>query len=505
MTNLSNIELSSQRHLLKKYVAGRCYRPVRVRYFDVDTETFQERYVPCGKCLHCVSRYQQDWVTRMSLQSMHSKYTYFVTLTFSPEFLAQNTKYQELLCCISYNGEFLPLLLSKKPLQDFFKRLRFNTQRKLQYYACGEYGDTYGRPHYHFVLWSDDEFCADDISKAWSLDGQLIGRIQFDNLRLNGTLNDLFREDDSASMSGDNISSKSCFKYVAKYCTKFHRNIDNIPTIKLIQKYYDENIKGKTFNRRFNISNCPCGNYSYETWREFVHEFSPFVVCSTKYIISGEYFRQHIEEWSHEVPDKIESFGHEYSTPKCARKMWRNRVYPYRVASVKNENKISIANPMAMLRSLIFANNIFSDYNSSGIIKDGVLHISHDLQFYNLVTKEHIFIDARSGMFSTYEFRRSFGYVYTGSYSISNFVYDYSQSVVNYISLIRQDKVRNGKYITEQLKDLDAFLSNNNISYEQFTELTQQIVQELQDEFVVRQDKYLKQKVFKNKYNKLLS
>ena len=43
--------------------------------------------------------------------------------------------------------------LSKRELQLFWKRLRKDlAPRKIKYFACGEYGDTYGRPHYHAIV-----------------------------------------------------------------------------------------------------------------------------------------------------------------------------------------------------------------------------------------------------------------------------------------------------------------------------------------------------------------
>jgi len=55
---------------------------------------------------------------------------------------------------LTYDDEHLPedYGLHKKHLQDFFKRLRKNTKKKIKYYACGEYGEDYSRPHYHAII-----------------------------------------------------------------------------------------------------------------------------------------------------------------------------------------------------------------------------------------------------------------------------------------------------------------------------------------------------------------
>lgn len=52
--------------------------------------------------------------------------------------------------------------LSKRDLQLFTKRLNENCRTKngsasgIRYYACGEYGDRLGRPHYHLALFGED-------------------------------------------------------------------------------------------------------------------------------------------------------------------------------------------------------------------------------------------------------------------------------------------------------------------------------------------------------------
>lgn len=47
------------------------------------------------------------------------------------------------------------LSLDKRHLQLFMKSLRRKTP-KLKFFACGEYGDKLGRPHYHLALFGED-------------------------------------------------------------------------------------------------------------------------------------------------------------------------------------------------------------------------------------------------------------------------------------------------------------------------------------------------------------
>lgn len=88
---------------------------------------------------------------------------------------------------VTYSDENLPDDLSVTPraLQLFIKRLRKAYPSPIRYFACGEYGDQYGRPHYHLALFGhencrrgitrftrDDRPCCDVCSRtqqAWGL------------------------------------------------------------------------------------------------------------------------------------------------------------------------------------------------------------------------------------------------------------------------------------------------------------------------------------------------
>lgn len=66
------------------------------------------------------------------------------------------------------------MTLNKKHVQDFFKRLRdkyYQHEKKwkiehppIKYYACGEYGGRFRRPHYHIILFNAADV---PIRQAW--------------------------------------------------------------------------------------------------------------------------------------------------------------------------------------------------------------------------------------------------------------------------------------------------------------------------------------------------
>ncbi len=60
---------------------------------------------------------------------------------------------------LTYADEHLPLDMSVnvKEVQDFMKRLRKHYEpNRIRFYACGEYGDKEGRPHYHLLLFNHE-------------------------------------------------------------------------------------------------------------------------------------------------------------------------------------------------------------------------------------------------------------------------------------------------------------------------------------------------------------
>lgn len=95
--------------------------------------------IPCGQCVGCRLERSRQWAIRCMHEAKMYEVNCFVTLT--------------------YNDESLPVggTLVKKDFQDFMKRLRKKLgDKKVRYYHCGEYGDRFGRPHYHALLFGID-------------------------------------------------------------------------------------------------------------------------------------------------------------------------------------------------------------------------------------------------------------------------------------------------------------------------------------------------------------
>ncbi|QCQ85068.1 replication initiator protein [Blackfly microvirus SF02] len=115
----------------------------------IDKETL---LLPCGKCQGCRSSKAREWAFRCYLEAMQHKEMCWSTLTYAPK--------------------YLPPTLVKAHIQKFKRRLRKLTKklypnRDVRTFECGEYGEKFGRPHYHIILFGLSTLDKDLIEKAW--------------------------------------------------------------------------------------------------------------------------------------------------------------------------------------------------------------------------------------------------------------------------------------------------------------------------------------------------
>lgn len=113
--------------------------------------------VPCGRCHECRAARSASWSFRILEEYKNHTEGHFVTFTIDNEHLA-------------YGDDIYPTLV-KSDVQKYFKRLRFNSGKKIKYYACGEYGSRSKRPHYHAIIFGVD---VDSIRDNWKA-----GHVQF--------------------------------------------------------------------------------------------------------------------------------------------------------------------------------------------------------------------------------------------------------------------------------------------------------------------------------------
>ena len=95
--------------------------------------------VPCGQCIGCRLRHSGEWALRCVHENSLHHASCYITLTYDPRSHPPDGS------------------LVKKHFVDFMKRYRkFVSPQKIRFYMCGEYGDKFGRPHYHAIIFGHD-------------------------------------------------------------------------------------------------------------------------------------------------------------------------------------------------------------------------------------------------------------------------------------------------------------------------------------------------------------
>lgn len=124
----------------------------------VFSKVYGRLQVPCGRCPACRRRKQNEWSFRILEEAKYTRLCAFITLT--------------------YNDLNLPLTdsgvptLDPKHLHTFIKNLRYDLGKQtFRYFACGEYGDQFERPHMHMILFyngsKDHDYIKSRIERRW--------------------------------------------------------------------------------------------------------------------------------------------------------------------------------------------------------------------------------------------------------------------------------------------------------------------------------------------------
>jgi len=139
--------------------------------------------VPCGQCIGCRLERSRQWAIRCYHEASLYEDNSFVTLTYRDEDLPNKAEL----------GQCAEGTLVLRDLQLFMKRLRKEFGAGIRYYACGEYGEKFGRPHYHLCLFNFDPpdkrihktrkevvlYTSEILDRIWGLGFTLTGAVTF--------------------------------------------------------------------------------------------------------------------------------------------------------------------------------------------------------------------------------------------------------------------------------------------------------------------------------------
>jgi len=142
--------------------------------------------VPCGRCIGCRLERSRQWAIRCVNEAQMHEENCFITLTYNDD---------KIIYGKNETGTLVP-----NDLQLFWKKLRKeinkNGNRKCRYFACGEYGDTTSRPHYHACVFGfdfqdkkyhrttetgDRLYSSDMLNRIWGHGHCLIGSVTFES------------------------------------------------------------------------------------------------------------------------------------------------------------------------------------------------------------------------------------------------------------------------------------------------------------------------------------
>lgn len=125
-----------------------CYHPLSayqcadgsiVFYESKRHDTVKSLSLPCGQCVGCRLERSRQWAIRCMHESQMHEQNCFITLTYDDAHLPSDRS------------------LHYRDFQLFIKRLRKRYPgRRIRYYMAGEYGENFGRPHWHACIFGFD-------------------------------------------------------------------------------------------------------------------------------------------------------------------------------------------------------------------------------------------------------------------------------------------------------------------------------------------------------------
>jgi len=156
---------------------GRVYR--RVIFKINDPDIVQSVSLPCGQCIGCRLERSRQWAMRCMHEAQLHLNNCFITLTYDNTHLPSDQS------------------LHYRDFQLFIKRLRKRyPTTKISYYMAGEYGESFGRPHYHACIFGLDFhdkklwmrtssgsliYRSADLETLWPLGYSSIGDVNFES------------------------------------------------------------------------------------------------------------------------------------------------------------------------------------------------------------------------------------------------------------------------------------------------------------------------------------
>lgn len=122
----------------------------------VDGYVTQIYDTPCGKCLDCRIARRYERATRIMLEASCFPKNVFITLTYSQEHVGFNdlednhyTQFKKDIRRVYGEAQYCPI-----HRKNWKRKTRSYTHKKFKFIETGEYGDQFGRKHYHGIIFN---------------------------------------------------------------------------------------------------------------------------------------------------------------------------------------------------------------------------------------------------------------------------------------------------------------------------------------------------------------
>lgn len=170
-----------------------CFHPLQayktacgdvVFYESARVDVVRSLQLPCGQCVGCRLERSRQWATRCMHEASLYRNNMFITLTYNDEHLPEDRS------------------LDYDDFQKFMKRFRKHYKgieerdgkRAIRFYMAGEYGEQFGRPHFHACIFNfrfDDQkifkrtpsgstiYTSEKLSALWPFGYASIGDVNF--------------------------------------------------------------------------------------------------------------------------------------------------------------------------------------------------------------------------------------------------------------------------------------------------------------------------------------
>jgi len=242
---------------------ARCFNPrtiALVKPIERTGEILTHVNVPCGRCGNCIIRRRMEWCFRMEEEMKVSKIAYFVTLTYDPENVVWDKYGNMVLVKTSLDSkrffrqrkglsEVPDKYLRKMKMKDhgwrdnsaqgYIKRLRITQERcksvlwehfynsllpsdKMKYFLVGEYGERFGRPHLHMIVFNG---CRKLIDECWGFGDVQVKECTSETIAYCTKYMDKWRDkkQDWSKPKEFNVQSEGLGKAFAERMAKFYK------------------------------------------------------------------------------------------------------------------------------------------------------------------------------------------------------------------------------------------------------------------------------------------